>query len=161
MAEILLIQDAEGDFRLMMEGFRQFGGGRTLATARTAAEARRSLQAFCDGDTQVGRLRLVILGCSLQSAGGLELIRWMKSSRPLQTLPVVVFLSPDEESEIEEAYRTGVNCVVRKHGDLEIFFRTIEATLDMWLYTVRLPTLLPQEKGALNPLSPTACRPAE
>jgi CheY-like chemotaxis protein len=76
---------------------------------------------------------LVLLDLRLPKVDGIEVLKTIKSSKDLCSLPVVVLSSSDAEKDIASAYRQHVNSYLVKPIDYEKFAVMIETLGLYWL----------------------------
>lgn len=133
--EILLVEDNPDDIELAMHALRKNKLVNHIEVVRDGEEALAFL--FAEGkyahrqknDTP----RLVLLDLKLPKVDGLEVLRRIKSDSHLCTVPVVVMTSSDEERDIIESYKLGVNSYIRKPVDFDDFVDVINQLGFYWL----------------------------
>ena len=85
----------------------------------------------------------MLLDLKLPKVDGLEVLRAIRASEQLRTLPVVMLTSSREERDIVESYDLGVNSYLVKPIDFDKFVETVQT---LGLYWVLLNE--PPPKGA-------------
>ena len=85
----------------------------------------------------------MLLDLKLPKVDGLEVLRAIRASEQLRTLPVVMLTSSREERDIVESYDLGVNSYLVKPVDFDKFVETVQT---LGLYWVLLNE--PPPKGA-------------
>jgi CheY-like chemotaxis protein len=89
---------------------------------------------------EVPRPRLILLDLRLPKIDGIDVLRTVKASPGLGTIPVVVLTTSDSEQDIARAYACHVNSYLVKPND----FATLDAMLDelgqYWLELNQQPT---------------------
>ena len=63
----------------------------------------------------------------------------LKSSPRWNAIPVVIFTTSRNETEIDSCYSIHANCVVNKPYDVDHFFAVVKAIKEFWLDRVLLP----------------------
>lgn len=91
---------------------------------------------------------VMLLDLKLPKVSGLEVLRTLKSDLRTVTVPVVIFSSSREESDIEECYRLGVNSYVVKPAEYEKMSEIICQTATYWLQTNHRPRNPPAKTGS-------------
>lgn len=124
-ADILLVEDNAEDAEMTLRALR----GRTLASqvhwVKDGAEALEYL--FCSGkyaDRSPEHPKLVLLDIKMPKVDGIEVLRRVKGSE-LRAVPVVVMASSNEERDVLESYRLGVNSYIIKPVRGEAFLETV------------------------------------
>jgi len=82
---------------------------------------------------------IVLLDWNLPKVSGHEVLRALKTSDELRTLPVLVFSSSQDDEVVETAYRGHANGYICKPSDFESFNTVIESIETFWVHTARLP----------------------
>jgi two-component system, response regulator len=139
--EILLVEDNAEDAEMTMRALRKRNLANRLHWVKDGEEALDYL--FCSGQ-YAGRSpghapRLVLLDIKMPKVDGIEVLRRVKGSE-LRTIPVVVMTSSNEERDVLESYRLGVNSYIVKPVQFEAFIETVSKIGLYWLLTNRVPT---------------------
>jgi CheY-like chemotaxis protein len=79
-------------------------------------------------------LKVIFLDLKLPRIDGLEILKQIKSDERTRLIPIVVFTSSKEESDLAAAYKLGANSYIVKPVDFETFSATITALGNFWLY---------------------------
>jgi two-component system, response regulator len=132
---ILLVEDNPDDVELTMRALKKNHIATEVVVVRHGVEALDFLYA-----TGAYRGRnpnvlpdLVLLDLKLPKVGGLEVLRRMRADPRTRLLPVVVLTLSNEEEDIDEAYRLGVNSYVRKPVDFDRFNDLLHHLARYWL----------------------------
>ncbi len=75
----------------------------------------------------------------MPKVGGLEVLRRLKSDPSTQSIPVVALSSSNEERDLIESYRYGVNSYIVKPMDFDQFAKTIRLMGQYWLELNQTP----------------------
>jgi len=139
--EILLVEDNAEDAEMTTRALRKRNLANHLHWVRDGEEALEYL--FCAGRyaarDPVRPPRLVLLDIKMPKVDGIEVLRRIKASE-LKTVPVVVMTSSNEERDVVESYRLGVNSYIVKPVVFEAFLETVSKIGLYWLLTNRVPT---------------------
>ena len=139
--EILLVEDNPEDAEMTMRALRKRNLANQVHWVKDGAEALDFL--FCGGayaDRQPGHPpKLVLLDIKMPKIDGIEVLRRVKGSE-LRTIPVVVMTSSNEERDVLESYRLGVNSYIVKPVQFEAFLDTVSSIGLYWVLTNRAPT---------------------
>jgi len=138
--EILLVEDNPEDAEMTMRALRKRNLANQVHWVKDGAEALDFL--FCSGayaDRQPGRPpKLVLLDIKMPKIDGIEVLRRVKGSE-LRTIPVVVMTSSNEERDVLESYRLGVNSYIVKPVQFEAFLDVVSSIGLYWVLTNRAP----------------------
>ena len=70
---------------------------------------------------------------------GIEVLRRLKQHQSTRAIPVVVMTSSNEERDVIESYRLGVNSYIVKPVQFDQFIETVAKIGLYWLLTNRVP----------------------
>ena len=150
---ILLVEDSPGDEALTLRAVRKYTP-HEVSVVRDGAEALDFI--FCTG-SHSGRdpsilPTLVLLDLKLPKLHGLEVLRRIKENPRTRSIPVVVFTSSTEESDILSSYRFGANSYVCKPVDYSRYCDSLQQVLSYWFgMSMRpFPATFPLGGGSLN-----------
>jgi chemotaxis family two-component system response regulator Rcp1 len=132
--KILLVDDSDADVYLFQEAFRGLQNVHELEVARDGEQALQHLHAAV-GNKYLPAL--ILLDLNLPKMDGFEVLRTIRADSKLRAIPVVVFSSSSDRSQVYRAYEMGANAYVVKPmndfvdlvGDFERF----------WLQRAELP----------------------
>ena len=138
--EILLVEDNAEDAEMTMRALRQRNLANQLHWVKDGEEALEYL--FCTG-RYAGRdraqpPRLVLLDIKMPKVDGIEVLRRVKASE-LKQVPVVVMTSSNEERDVLESYRLGVNSYIVKPVQFDDFMDTVAKIGLYWVLSNRVP----------------------
>jgi len=139
--EILLAEDNPEDAEMTMRALRRNNLANKLHWVKDGAEALDYL--FCTG-TYAGREprkppKLVLLDIKMPKVDGIEVLRRLKADAATRTIPVVVMTSSNEERDVMESYRLGVNSYIVKPVQFDAFLETVAKIGLYWVLTNRVP----------------------
>ena len=140
--EILLAEDNPEDAEMTIRALRRNNLANQLHWVKDGAEALDYL--FGTGE-YAGRdtsrpPRLVLLDIKMPKVDGIEVLRRLKQDDATRRIPVVVMTSSNEERDVFESYRLGVNSYIVKPVQFEAFLETVAKIGLYWLLTNRVPT---------------------
>jgi CheY-like chemotaxis protein len=138
--EILLVEDNPEDAEMTMRALRNRNLANQLHWVKDGEEALDYL--FCTGK-YAGRdparpPKLVLLDIKMPKVDGIQVLRRIKGSE-LKTVPVVVMTSSNEERDVVESYRLGVNSYIVKPVAFDAFLDTVAKIGLYWVLTNRVP----------------------
>lgn len=135
--EILFVEDNPHEAELTIRGLRKHNLVNKLKHIDDGAEAldfifSRGVYASRENSPTP---KLIILDLKLPKVDGLEILRQLKADKRTRIIPVVVLTSSQEEQDVIESYRLGVNSYIVKPVNFETFGK---AVADLGLYWVIL-----------------------
>jgi two-component system, chemotaxis family, response regulator Rcp1 len=136
--EVLLIEDSPGDVRLTREALKDAKVHIHLNVASDGVEAMAFLQrqgAF----TNAPRPDLILLDLNLPKKDGREVLKDIKESATLGSIPVVILTTSASQADILKSYKLHANCYITKPVDLAGFLKVIQSIDNFWLSVVKLP----------------------
>jgi len=140
-AVILLVEDNPRDEQLALRAFRKNHIANEVVVAHDGVEALDYL--FGTG-AYTGRAvqdlpQVMLLDLKLPKVDGLEVLQRVRADERTRFLPVVVLTSSDEQRDLVESYRLGVNSYVCKPVDFDQFAKAIHHLGLYWLVLNRVP----------------------
>lgn len=131
--DILLVEDNPNDAELTLRALRKTDIGASLAIARDGAEALEYLLS----DRKLPKV--VFLDLKLPKIDGMEVLRRIRADERTHSIPVVVLTSSQEERDITECYRLGVNSYVVKPVEFDKFYKAVGELGLYWLVLNKSP----------------------
>jgi len=123
---ILLAEDNPNDLELTLIALEKSNLANDVIVVRDGAEALDYLEvrgAYA-GRPQ-GNPAVLLLDLKLPKVDGLEVLRHVRASEKLRSMPVVMLTSSSEEKDLLRSYELGVNAYVVKPVDFKEFVRAI------------------------------------
>jgi two-component system response regulator len=131
--DILLVEDNPNDAELTLRALRKTDIGARLLIARDGAEAIERVL------TEGLRPRVIFLDLKLPKIDGMEVLRRIRADERTRQIPVVVLTSSQEERDINESYKLGVNSYVVKPVEFDKFYKTVSDLGTYWLVLNKTP----------------------
>jgi two-component system, chemotaxis family, response regulator Rcp1 len=144
---VLLVEDSPGDVRLTREAFKGASVEIRLCVAEDGAEAMDFLLRL-GKHVDAPRPDVILLDLNLPKKDGREVLKEIKESPTLKTIPVVILTTSASDADVLRSYLLHANCFITKPVDLEGFLTVVKSIDSFWLSVVKLP-------GALH-LSPSS-----
>jgi two-component system, response regulator len=139
--EILLAEDNPEDAEMTLRALRRNNLANYVHWVKDGEEALEYL--FCSGryaDRSPARLpKLVLLDIKMPRIDGIDVLRRLKEEPATRGIPVVVMTSSNEERDVVDAYRLGVNSYIVKPVQFEVFVETVAKIGMYWVLTNRVP----------------------
>jgi CheY-like chemotaxis protein len=133
--EILLIEDNTDDVELAVHALRREKLANDITVVTDGEEALDFC--FCRGPfasrSFLDPPRLILLDLKLPKVDGLEVLRALKGDPRTKAIPVVIMTSSQEERDLVESYRLGVNAYVQKPVDFDQFRNLVKELGLFWL----------------------------
>ncbi|CAN0519147.1 unnamed protein product [Laminaria digitata] len=139
-ADILLVEDNEGDVILTTTAFAEGKIANTVHVCRSGEEAMTFLnKEGTFGDAP--RPDLVLLDLNLPKMSGQEVLGEIKESDDLRNIPVVIMTSSSAERDIVQSYRLHANSYVVKPVGMDELIEITNTIEAFWFKVVKTPTL--------------------
>jgi CheY-like chemotaxis protein len=135
---VLLVEDSSGDIRLTREAFKDAKMHINLHVAMDGTEAMAFLTRqgkYADAP----RPDMILLDLNLPKKDGREVLKEIKESPTLGTIPVVILTTSASDADVLRSYQLHANCYITKPVDLEGFLKVVRSIDDFWLSVVKLP----------------------
>jgi two-component system response regulator len=130
---ILLVEDNPHEEMLTTLLLEQQGIFAEIMVARDGEEALNLLP----GEDQINRAEVelpavILLDLNLPKIHGLEVLRRVRAHPLTRVLPVVIFTSSLEESDLTTAYQLGANSYIQKAIDFDEFSESLRLVSKYW-----------------------------
>jgi len=123
---ILLVEDNPHDLELTLIALSKSQLANQVVICRDGAEALDYLLQRGDyADRTAGNPAVVLLDLKLPKVDGLEVLKTVRETQALRSMPVVMLTSSKEEQDLIRSYELGVNAYVVKPVDFTEFVRAI------------------------------------
>ena len=147
LAEILLVEDNEGDIELTREAFEDAKFRNNLHIARDGDEALDYLHKRGDFENVITP-DIILLDLNLPGTDGREVLETIKSSDNLKRIPTIVLTSSNADKDIVETYDLHANCYIVKPVNAPKFMKVVQQVENFWVDIVCLPSNYNDEQKA-------------
>lgn len=131
--KILLVEDSEHDIELTISALDGNNLANKVDVARDGADALDYLfRRGAFADRPPGNPIVVLLDLKMPRVDGLEVLRQMKGSPELKSIPVVMLTSSREEQDLIRSYELGVNAYVVKPVNFTQFLESVKQLGCFW-----------------------------
>jgi len=134
IVEILLVEDNVSDEKLVKRAFNKANIISRLKVVRDGAEALDFI--FGSGvykGRNINQLpKFVMLDLKLPKVNGLEVLKKIRENKTTAMLPVVMFTSSQEVSDILNCYQSGANSYIVKPIDFGDFVAAVTGIGSYW-----------------------------
>ena len=138
--EILLVEDNPGDAELTAMALMEGKVCNHLSVVSDGVEAL----AFLRGESPYEnppRPDLILLDLNLPKKDGREVLKEIKESPSLRTIPVVILTTSSSDADVLQSYHLHANCYISKPVDLDGFIKVVQSIDNFWLSVVKLPSV--------------------
>ena len=137
LANILLVEDNEGDILLTLEAFED---GRVQTKISIAKNGQEALDYLFQRGKFIDAIRpdLILLDINLPIFNGHEVLRQIKSDPNLKKIPVIMLTTSSNQKDIDKAYENHCNSYIKKPLEIKEF---LDAILKMEKFWLQLSTL--------------------
>ncbi|MCX7877803.1 MAG: response regulator [Ignavibacteria bacterium] len=135
---VLLVEDNEGDIRLIKEAFNERRIKKEFSIARDGEEALDFLyrrEAF----SGAGRPDIILLDINLPKKNGFEILEIIKNDPELKRIPVIIVSSSASEEHISRSYELMANSYITKPSDFDEYLEIVKTIEDFWFNKAQLP----------------------
>ena len=131
-ADILLVEDNEGDILLTREAFEACKIRTNISVAKNGQEA---LDFLFKRKKHVNALKpnLILLDINIPIFNGHEVLRQIKADPILKKIPVIMLTTSTSQKDLDEAYENHCNSYVNKPLEIDDFFKAILKIEEFWL----------------------------
>ena len=138
---ILIIEDSDDDYEAAAVALTQDSNlANPVFRAETGDKALDMLFGRGpDALTEDTIPSLILLDLNMPGTDGRDVLREIKSSDNLKSIPVIVMTTSQDERDINACYQAGANSYILKPVDIEGFLAAVARLRDYWLKVVLLP----------------------
>ncbi len=139
--EILLVEDNPQDAEMTLRALRRNNLANRVHWVKDGEEALEFMfrtGAYAARDP-ASTPKIVMLDIKMPKVDGIEVLRRLKADPQTRPVPVVVMTSSNEERDVVESYRLGVNSYIVKPVQFESFLETVAKIGLYWVLTNRVP----------------------
>ncbi len=137
LVEILLVEDNPNDVELTLHALKKSHLTNRIHVVRDGEEAIKFFFDNPDNDPnrKIPGPKVVLLDLKLPKVDGMEVLKRLKNDPATKSIPVVVLTSSNEDRDILETYKLGVNSYIVKPVD---FAKFVEAMRTLGMYWLML-----------------------
>jgi CheY-like chemotaxis protein len=139
--EILLVEDNPNDVELTMRALQKQSLANKVFVVKDGAEALDFM--FATGAFATRKIedqpKVVLLDLKLPKVDGIEVLRRIKADERTRHTPVVMLTSSQEERDVVDTYKLGVNSYIVKPVDFSNFVHAVSELGVYWGLLNKLP----------------------
>jgi CheY-like chemotaxis protein len=136
--QVLLVEDNEGDVRLIKEAFNESKIDKIFSVAKDGEDALNYLYKRGKYAESI-RPDIILLDINLPKKNGFEVLENIKNHPDLKRIPVIMLSSSSSEDHISKSYDLSANCYVTKPVDFDEYTHTVKVIEDFWFQMAKLP----------------------
>ena len=137
---ILLAEDNPADAELTLFSLKRLAGQVHVDVAADGVEVLNHLGIGPDNKAAAELPSLILLDLKMPKVDGIGVLKRLKEEESTRMLPVVIMTSSNEEKDVIESYRLGVNSYIVKPVQFEAFIETVSSIGLYWVLTNRAPS---------------------
>jgi len=132
---VLYAEDEPDDVFFLKRAFKQAGIEEQL---RTVSDGNEAID-YLSGRGKYSDRRehplpnIVLLDLKMPETSGFDILRWIRTAPGISSLPVVIFTSSSQPTDIERASTLGANGYLVKPGSPDLLLDLVKAFKDYWL----------------------------
>jgi two-component system response regulator len=133
--EILLVEDNKSDARLTIRTLKKHNLANNLVHVTDGAQALNFIfgKGEYSGRNIESKPKVIFLDIKMPKVSGIEVLRIIKNDERTKYIPVVIMTSSQEEPDIVESYKLGVNSYVVKPVGFDNFSKAISELGLYWM----------------------------
>ncbi len=137
-ANILLVEDNQGDARLATEALKDGKISNILHHVKDGVEAMQYLKQ--EGDyNDAPRPDLILLDLNMPRMDGREVLEEISKYPELSGIPIIVLTTSQSDVDIARSYHLNANCFISKPVDFDQFVTVVQSIEHFWFTVVSLP----------------------
>jgi len=139
--EILLVEDNPADAEMTLRALRRNNLANKVHWVKDGEQALEFMfrTGAYAGRDPVEVPKLVMLDIKMPKVDGIEVLRRIKANEETRSVPVVVMTSSNEERDVVDSYRLGVNSYIVKPIEFPAFLEIVAKIGLYWVLTNRVP----------------------
>jgi CheY-like chemotaxis protein len=134
--DVLMVEDNSNDAELISRALSKLNIANKIYWVRDGEEALEFIFGtgrYASRNTTMARLKVILLDLKLPKVNGLEVLAKIKEDDRTKTIPVVIVTSSQEDKDLQEAYRRGVNSYIVKPIEAANFIQALSEAGLYWL----------------------------
>jgi len=139
-ARILLVEDNPDDVELTLLAFKKYNLSNEIIIARDGQEALDILFPPKEKIKQSKLPDIILLDLKLPKVSGLDVLKEIKNHPETKIIPVIVLTTSNEERDLRDSYRLGVNSYIRKPVGFNKFVEVVKQLGLYWILLNEVPS---------------------
>ena len=140
--EILLVEDNRQDAEMTIRALKKCSILNKLYWAKDGVEALEFIrgEGSYQSRDQEKLPKLILLDLKMPRLDGLDVLRALKADPKTRGIPIVAMTSSNQERDVTESYRLGVNGYVTKPVQFASFMEAVANIGMFWLFVNQTPS---------------------
>ena len=138
--KILLVEDNPDDVELTLLAFKEYNLSNQIVVARDGQEALDILFPSEEKSKKSKLPDIILLDLKLPKVSGLEVLKEIKTHPETRIIPVIVLTTSNEDRDMRDSYRLGVNSYIRKPVKFDKFVEVIKQLGLYWILLNQIPS---------------------
>jgi two-component system response regulator len=136
----ILIAEDDADDRFLLEAaFNENNFTDKLFFVENGVEIIEFLENIIKNNTDNPLPRFILLDLNMPKKDGREVLKELKQHPELKKIPIVIFSTTNNESEMRRCYELGANSYITKPNSFENLLKTVAAFTSYWNDTASIP----------------------
>jgi CheY-like chemotaxis protein len=129
---ILIVEDNENDIMLIQRAFKKLNIINPIIILKNGEQA---IDFFREAkvSNQNSLPIIILLDLKLPKKSGFEVLEYIKNSKTIKRIPIIILTSSSEYSDVNKAYDLGANSYLRKPVSFEELLNIIKSIGYYWL----------------------------
>lgn len=138
--KILLVEDSPDDVELTLLAFKKYNFSNEIIVARDGQEALDVLFPSKEKSKKSKLPDIILLDLKLPKVSGLDVLKEIKAHPETRIIPVIVLTTSNEDRDIRDSYRLGVNSYIRKPVEFNKFVEVVKQLGLYWILLNEIPS---------------------
>jgi len=138
--KILLVEDNPDDIELTLLAFKKYNLSNEIVVARDGQEALDILFLSKEKSKKSKLPDVILLDLKLPKVSGLEVLKEIKTHPETRIIPVIILTTSNEDRDVQDSYRLGVNSYIRKPVKFDKFVEVVKQLGLYWILLNQVPS---------------------
>jgi CheY-like chemotaxis protein len=138
--KILLVEDNLDDVELTLLAFKEYNFSNEIIVARDGQEALDILFPSEEKSEKSKLPDVILLDLKLPKVSGLEVLKEIKTHPETRIIPVIVLTTSNEDRDMRDSYRLGVNSYIQKPVKFDKFVEVVKQLGLYWILLNQVPS---------------------
>jgi len=139
---IAIVDDDPADVHALKHAFKNVGDDVDFLVSDSGSDFINKLDAIYSGSDQLCP-DIVFLDINMPGMTGFDTLAHLRQQKHGKTVPIIIYSTTTEKSDVEKAYELGANCFVTKPSSLSGLRELVQRLTDFWFQSASLPSRAP------------------